>query len=128
MFINTNQKNSPDDEYNMLVNHKCAAYGTKKHVIDTIPADTLVFLYRSGYGIIATGFATGIVKMAPRHGVENEEHYMPLYDFKEFLNKPLSASKIRGITGTEIRYNSTKVPVDLEFGTKILKYINKRVC
>ena len=66
-LINTNRTNRPggEDEQDMLLNTKCAAYFSPwKEKINHIQPNDLVFLYSNGKGIVARGIATGVVEIS----------------------------------------------------------------
>ena len=124
-IINTNFSNNQSCEKNMLQSAKCSAYCDPwKYYIDEIEANDIVFLYKSGTGIIARGIATGIVEKADYNGIKDDEHYMYLDRF-QILEKPLEASKISDLVGHRVQYNQTIISVAYRFGMNIWQYITK---
>ncbi|MCT4594209.1 MAG: hypothetical protein N4A57_08080 [Anaeromicrobium sp.] len=124
-IINTNFNNNTICENDMISNKKCSAYCDPwKYYIDEIEPNDIVFLYKSGEGIIARGVATGIVEKADYDGVENDEHYMHLDRF-QVLGKPLEPSKITELIGHKIHYRQTVISVAYRFGINVWQYITK---
>lgn len=68
-ILNTNYGNDPDDDKNMLENRKASAFSDPwKYKIERLVKGDIVFLYRSGAGIVAMGEATGDLKKGPHKG------------------------------------------------------------
>lgn len=131
-LINTNKKNNPYCENDMLDNEKCSAYYTPwKYYIDTIEANDIVFLYSSGKGIVARGLATGIVETGIFEGNQDAEHYMHLNRF-EILNDSLPANQIisiiRKVAGDDfdIQWNQTMILLADHFSREVWQYITKK--
>ena len=124
-IINTNFNNDRSCEQDMLQKAKCSVYCDPwKYYIDEIGCNDIVFLYKSGVGIIARGVATGIVEKVDYNGIEDDEYYMYLDRF-EILQKPLEASKITELIGHKIHYNQTVISVAYRFGINVWQYITK---
>ena len=128
-ILNTNFRNDEDDHKSMLKEKIAAAYFSPwKHKIENISKGDVVFLYQSGVGIVAVGKASGKLKMRnyhadPKH--TDEEYYMKLNQF-HVLEKPLSASEIKGVTGINHRFMSTMFGVDADNGKKLYKEVQGR--
>lgn len=92
-IINTNKQRDSRYEREMLKEKKCAAYRSTKHRIEDIRAGDKVLLYSNEVGVIATGTASGKLKMKEDNGESNAEYYMLLEQFYE-LAIPIPYSKI----------------------------------
>jgi len=127
-ILNTNYSNDPQDDKDMIVNQKAAAYFEPwKRNIEKLKKGDKVFLYRSGEGIVAVGIASGKLEKKPYHGqskYKDEEYCMKLNKFKK-LKKPLSASEIKRITGVNYRFMSTMFSIDKDSGEVLWEYIVK---
>ena len=114
----------------MINNHKAAAYFDPwKRKIENLKKGNVVFLYRSGEGIIAYGFANGIVEKCNYQNnpvYKNEEYFMKLDKFK-ILKSPLGAKQIKNITGINYRFMSTMFGIDSESGDKIINHIKENL-
>jgi hypothetical protein len=120
--LNTNIRNSVDDEKDMIDNSKAAAFFSPwKHKIESLKNGDKVFLYSSGTGIIAMGIATGKVEKKNYHG-ENEyveeEYFQKLKEFRK-LTVPISPSEIKSIGGRNYVFMQTMFSLDKETGDKI---------
>jgi hypothetical protein len=115
-IINTNRvkKNDFTDENDMLLNQKCATYGSKNSVIASIPAGSKVYLYSNGIGIIAKGIATGNVLKKPRFGKEDDEYYMPLDQFSK-LDTPITYEELTQFAGRRIPVYIRLIQLDTIF-------------
>jgi len=124
-ILNTNYSNNPDDDKNMLEERKAAAYSDPwKYKIERLVRGDVVFLYRSGTGIVAVGEATGELKKGPHKGDPNpdDEYSMKLGHFQ--LVKPaVSAAKIKEVTAVNHRFLGTMFGIDAEAGRKLYKYV-----
>jgi len=127
-IINTNIKNSQQDDEDMLQNKKAAAYYEPwKYKINKIQKGDKVFLYRNATGIVAMGKGKGIVKKKNYHNVNsevNEEYYIELDEFA-ILKTPLKSDEIKKITGVNYRFMSTMFGIGQENGNKVWNYISK---
>lgn len=125
-ILNTNIKNSHQDDDDMIKNSKAAAYYDPwKHKINKIQKGDKVFLYRSGTGIVAMGRGCGVITKKNYHDLPteaNEEYYTTLDDFK-ILKKPLAAGDLKQITGVDYRFMSTMFGIGKENGDKVWNYI-----
>lgn len=124
-IVNTNKSNNPDNENEMIVQKKVAAYYSPwKYLINEIDSGDIVYLYSNGQGIIARGIATGILEIGqPESGIY-VEHYMHLDRF-ELLNTPLPPGRIteiaKALTDDQytIRWNQTMIHMPYFIGLKI---------
>lgn len=122
-ILNTNLKNSKQDDDDMIKASKAAAYYDPwKRKINKIQKGDKVFLYRSGTGIVAMGKGSGVITKKDYNKLPNEEYYTTLDDFK-VLKKPLSASALKKITGVDYRFMSTMFGIGKENGDKVWNYI-----
>lgn len=126
-ILNTNIKNSTEDDRDMLNEGKAAAYFDpwKRKIMKLHDGDT-VFLYRSGVGIVAKGKATGQNKMKNYHGDSihpDEEYYQKLRDFQKF-DTPISPSEIKRISGVSYFYMQTMFRIDEKTGKKLWRHSN----
>ncbi len=128
-ILNTNISNSRKDHESMLKENIAAAYFAPwKHKIENLSKGDVVFLYQSRAGIVATGKASGTLKIRnyqnnPNH--VDEEYYMKLNHFFK-VEPPIAASEIKDITGINYRFMSTMFGIDAESGKKLFKEIQKR--
>lgn len=126
-ILNTNYSNDPDDDKDMIINKKAAAYYDPwKKSIARMQKGDKVFLYRSGTGIVARGIVKGNLKKADHHGKPDEEYYVELRSFAGVKN-PLPASEIKSITGIDYRFMKTCFAVDRESGNRIWEELTKRI-
>ena len=125
-ILNTNYRNDPSDDEDMINNQKAAAYFDPwKRNIAKLKKGDKVFLYRSGEGVVAVGIASGKLERKPYHGEEkhkDEEYCMKLDKFRK-LRQPLPASDIKRITGVNYRFMSTMFAVDKDSGDKLWDFI-----
>lgn len=124
-ILNTNIKNDPQNDIDMLAEKKAAAYfSPPKYKINKIQKGDKVFLYRSGEGIVAMGKGCGVTKKKDYKGYAEAEYYTHLDDFK-ILETPLKPSEIKKITGVNYRFMTTMFGVGQDNGNKIWDYIIK---
>lgn len=130
-IVNTNRTNRPagEDEVDMLLNQKCAAYFSPwKESIEAIQPNDLVFLYRNTKGIIARGIATGLAEVADYSNSEgfheDEQVYMHLNRF-EVLKTPIPAAEISEIVGYSVVFGQTRISMEYEEGLLIWRNITK---
>ncbi|MBE9913687.1 hypothetical protein G8C92_06535 [Paenibacillus donghaensis] len=124
-ILNTNKRNVPDCEDDMLRLGKCSAYNDKKHKIEKILKGDIIFLYSSGRGIIPFGIATGDIEKSDFKG--GEEYSQKLIQFKK-LNEPISYGAVNKIIfkGKEkLAVNGTLVNNSGWKGEKIFEYLTK---
>lgn len=127
-ILNTDYSNDPSNDKDMMENNKAAAYFEPwKRNIEKLKKGDKVFLYRSGEGIVAIGVGSGKLEKKSYHGEikhKNEEYCMKLDKFRE-LEKSLSASDIKKITGVNYRFMSTMFAIDKDSGNKLWDYVKK---
>ncbi|HEY6457809.1 MAG TPA: hypothetical protein VIY90_21245 [Steroidobacteraceae bacterium] len=128
-ILNTNFRNSPADHQEMLAKKKAAAYLTPwKHKIEQLSKGDTVFLYQSGTGIVAYGYASGKLEKAPAGGdlkQSDEEYFMKLNKF-QIINLPISAAQIRQITGNSYSFRGTMFSIDADSSAALVNDIRKR--
>ncbi|MCF0129421.1 MAG: hypothetical protein HUJ70_12650 [Pseudobutyrivibrio sp.] len=106
-ILNTNYSNNKQHTDDMIREEKAAAYypGWREKIQRFQKGDT-VFLYKSGSGIIAYGKADGKLCKKECDGNPEYEYSMHLEDFR-VLKKPLSASKMKEVTGQGFPFRTT---------------------
>ena len=80
-IVNTNRTYGPDAWKDMIsdgTNGKASAYGGRKHAVTRISKGSIVYLYHTGYGVIAKGEATSDFQEADHDKDADEEFYVPL--------------------------------------------------
>ncbi len=121
-IVNTNYRNDPQDHDMMLNEHVAAAFFTPwKEKIARINKGDVVFLYRSGVGVVAVGVANGKLRKRPYQGnpeYPDEDFSMPLSKF-ELIETPVTAAEIKEICGVNYRFMSTLFSIDAEAGRKM---------
>ncbi len=112
--LNTNYSNNQKSHEEMILEKKASAYCTGwKEKIEKLQKDDLVFLYKTGTGIIAYGFADGKLKKKEWDGVIDDEYYMQLDNF-EILKKPLDAATMKLVAKKGFSFRSTMFSIDEE--------------
>ena len=121
--LNTDYSHGHHDE--MLREHKAAAYihGWKEK-IDKLQKGDTVFLYQSGYGIVACGTATGRLETRPCGNEPDGEHLQHLTSFRE-LRRPLSAAEMKRVTGQGFPFRTTMFSISDECRERLLDEIRK---
>ncbi|MBQ7959287.1 MAG: hypothetical protein IJ330_06240 [Oscillospiraceae bacterium] len=121
--LNTNENNNKKHTEDMLIHKKAAAYypGWREKIKKFQKGD-IVFLYKSGVGIIAYGYADGVLKKADCDGNKDYEYYMNLDKFVE-LESPVSASKMKEITECGLNFRQTLFSISQDKADKILEFI-----
>lgn len=126
-ILNTNSSNNAADHEDMVSNAKAAAYyGPWKFSITRLAKGDVVFLYKSGEGIVAVGEADGTLMKRAYHGnpdERDEEYFMKLLKFQR-LSQPLRAAQIKEITGTNHVFMKTMFGLDAESGKKIRQFLH----
>lgn len=127
-ILNTNISNSAEDDADMLLHHKAAAYhAPAKFSIKRIRKGDRVFLYRSGIGVVAVGIGSGDLKIRNYHddpSQEDEEYYTPLNDFHK-LGKPLSASDTKTVANANYTFMGTLFEISAQEGVRLWEHIHK---
>lgn len=119
--LNTNSKNDPNCDKEMLSEGKAAAYNTGwKEKIKKLQKDDWVFLYRSGEGIVAYGKADGKLNKKDRYGVKEYEYNMNLNSFS-LVDPPISAAEMKKIAGYGFNFRQTLFSISEEAANKIRK-------
>jgi hypothetical protein len=125
-ILNTNGANSIADHNDMLLNRKAAAYYAPwKQKIGQLQKGDLVFLYQSGAGIVAFGRASGKLGKADHQGQKDEEFFMNLERF-QVLDSPISAAKIKEITGNNYSFRGTMFSMDTESANVLVSHIQNQ--
>jgi hypothetical protein len=128
-ILNTNCKNGTTDHEDMIQNRKAAAYFDPwKRKIEQLGKGDTVLLYQNGVGIVAMGRASGKLEKAAYHGDakhKDEEYFMGLEPF-EHVDPPLSAAKVKDLTGKDFRFLQTMFSVDSDSAAAIVGYIQNQ--
>jgi ribosomal protein L39E len=127
-IVNTNIANDPIDDRYMIENKRAAAFFSPwKRKIERLSKGDIVFLYRSGAGIVAVGKANGKLEKRDYQGDpthKDEEYSMGLINFHEIV-PPLTASEIKEITGINHCFMQTMFGMDTESGQKLYAGLKK---
>lgn len=95
-IINTNKQAHERYESEMIYEQKCAACRSTKEEIERIHKGDKVLLYSNGSGIIAKGVADGKVQKKEDNGVVDDEYFMELTEFYQYI-KNIPYKKINKI-------------------------------
>ena len=113
----------------MLRHGRAAAYFTPwKHQIERLRRGDVVFLYRSGVGIVAFGRASGRLEIDAYHGdprAAGEEYAMALEGFTR-LDTPLPAADVKRVAERNISFQQTMSAVEPRAGERILRAVRIR--
>lgn len=124
-LLNTNFSNNQSHTDEMLQEEKAAAYYPgNREKIQKLQKGDLVFLYKSGAGIIAYGTASGKLRKRVCDGHADYEFYMKLEDFKKLKN-PLSASDMKSLSGQGFNFRQTMTSISSNCATKLKIEIDK---
>ncbi|WP_461813079.1 hypothetical protein, partial [Faecalimonas sp.] len=119
--LNTNLRKSEKYTKEMLEERKAAAYYPGwREKIQKFQKGDIVFLYKSGTGIIAYGYASGTLNKKTCDGYPEYEYNMPLDNFVE-LKEPISASRMKEITGYGFNFRQTLFSISEEAANKIIE-------
>ena len=125
-ILNTNHHNDASDDSYMVSERRAAAFfGRWKRHIEAIQPGDLVFLYRTGTGIVAMGQAAGPLRKRAYHGKpENadEEFYRNLDPFQR-VEPPVSAGEIKGVTKHAYPMRGTLFSLPPELGDLLLTHL-----
>lgn len=123
--VNTNSKTDLKYTEDMLREKKAAAYWPGwREKIQKLQKGDIVFLYKSGTGIIAYGKADGKLNKCVCDGYEDYEYNMHLDDFVK-LKEPVSAAKMKEITGCGYNFRQTMFSISQTSSDKIIEYIHE---
>lgn len=121
-ILNTNKANDQQTHDNMLTNGIAAAFCDPwKYKIERIKKGDVVFLYESGTGIVATGIASGIIEKVEYDGKPEEAYQQKLDSYKKV--RPLNASEIKKVIGTNLIFFNTMFKIPPELGSKIIDHL-----
>ncbi len=122
-ILNTNYSNNKEHTEDMLNDKKAAAYypGWREKIQKIQKGDT-VFLYQSGFGIIAYGIATGKLEKQDCDGIPEYEYFMKLDKFKRLMT-PFSASEMKRVTKHGFNLRPTMFSISEECRELLLKEI-----
>ncbi len=123
--LNTNHNNNPLTTDEMLTEMKAAAYHKGwQEKIEKIQKGDIVFLYKSGAGIVGYGKGSGNYKKQNYNGYTNAETNTPLNGFCT-LKRPLSASEMKTICGQGFNFRQTMFSISEENANKLMRVIQK---
>lgn len=123
--LNTNHTNNPLTTDEMLNEKKAAAYHKGwQEKIEKIQKGDIVFLYKSGAGIVGYGKGSGKYNKQDYNGYTNAETNTPLQDFC-ILKRPLSASEMKAICGQGFNFRQTMFSISEENANKLMRVIQK---
>lgn len=118
--LNTNYSNNQQHTDDMLREHKAAAYYPGwREKIQKLQKGDIVFLYKSGTGIIAYGVADGKLQKVDCDGHPDFEYYMNLNKFV-ILNNPVSASQMKEITKQGYPFRTTMFSISEEAAKQLI--------
>lgn len=121
--LNTNYSNNQQHTDDMLREHKAAAYYPGwREKIQKLQKGDMVFLYKSGTGIIAYGVADGKLQKADCDGHPDYEYYMNLNKFV-ILKSPISASQMKGITNQGFPFRTTMFSISEEAAKPLINTV-----
>ena len=125
--LNTNSRHNEICTNAMLKEHKAAAYYPGwREKIKKFQKNDIVFLYQSGKGIIAYGYADGNLKMQSYDGYEDYEYYMHLNEFRE-LKKTISAAEMKDITKQGFNFRQTLFSISEEAAKKLKEAADENI-
>jgi hypothetical protein len=130
-ILNTNYSNHPENHQYMIKNRRAAAYLEPwKYKIEQIAKGNVVFLYKSGTGIVAFGTGSGKVDKSAdptdKHAGPDDMYSTQLEKFQE-VSPPIPAAEIKGITGNNYRFMGTMFGLDRDSGKKLLEAVSKQI-
>ncbi len=126
-IVNTNRTWMEDAWKDMLGTReegKASAYYSRKWSISNIPANSIVYLYHTGVGVIAKGKATASFKKATYADDVDEEFYVPLdfawaVDQDDWGRQAISAWEINSRLNAGHRFRQTAFAVSEEMAQAI---------
>lgn len=125
-ILNTNYSNNKHNTDDMLKDGKASAYYPGwREKIEKLQKGDIVFLYKSGAGIIAYGSATGKLEKQDCDGHHDYEYFMKLDKFK-ILKNPLTASEIKIIANQGFNFRQTMSSINEESRDLLVKEIQKK--
>ena len=108
---------------------KVAAYFAPwKHKIERLERGDVVFLYKSGAGIVAMGEDDGKLEKAAYHynpDHPDEGYFRKLRNF-QLVDPPLTAAEIKSLSGVNYVFRNTMFGIDSETGMRIRRVILDR--
>ncbi len=125
-ILNTNFSNDEADHEDMLSKGKAAAYYEPwKFSIERLARNDVVFLYKSGEGIVAVGEADGKLMKCPHEDEPEQEYSMKLLRFQR-VPQALTAAEIKTITGINHVFMRTMFGLDAESGKAIRRFLHDK--
>lgn len=120
-LLNTNNRYGSEYTDQMLTAHKAAAYAPGwREKIQRFQKGDLVFLYKSGTGIVAYGYADGVLNKCTCDGIADYEYNMHLKPFVDIHAFPISPSEMKVIANYGFTFLQTLVSMP-EDAAKALK-------
>ena len=126
VVLNTNKRHSRSEHLNMVANGIAAAFCDPwMYKIETLNKGDTVFLYESGVGIVGTGKVDGKLEKILNRGPQLDDMYQQkLTDYIRV--KPLSASELKKLTGTNMVFLHTMFKVAPKHGELIKQSLQAR--
>ncbi len=126
-LLNTNWNNSQRDHYSILEGEEASAfYSPAKKNIDYLREGDCVFLYQSGKGICAYGFADKELIKRDHEGNTNECHSRKLSEFKR-IKKPITAKACKDATKSNLVFRNTMSQLTKSQGEALIAVINQNL-
>ncbi len=129
--VNTNATYMERTYQQMLKRNKASAYYNRKHAVDNIQRGDRVFLYHSGSGVIAYGFAKDKFQERDIYGDKGEEHYVPCafkikFNPKKEPSKVLGAREINSALDSNYCFRQTAFTITDHVADTIIKLLNDK--
>jgi hypothetical protein len=122
-LLNTNAGNDVRDDADMLAHAKAAAFFDPwKYQIERLAKGDVVFLYRTGEGIVAFGRASGRLETRAYHGdpANADEEYAMALDGFTVLDTPMPAAEIKQVAERNVSFRQTMIALPGDAGGRIL--------
>lgn len=125
-LLNTNFNNVEDDHYAMLENQEASAFvDGRKQSIERLQAGDIVFLYQSGHGIVAYGYADKELIKRPYNGKADESYSKKLNQFKR-LESVFTPKKCKDAIKGNLNYRLTLSQLPTKKGQQLFEEIKKQ--
>lgn len=127
-LLNTNHSNDPLCTDDMIKNHKAAAYCVGwKEKISKFQKGDIIFLYKTGAGIVAYGNANGILNKSAYNGIAEDEYSMHLDNFV-VLKRSVPASEmkvaVQNIASNGFQFRQTLCAIEENVAKELIKYFD----
>lgn len=125
-LLNTNFNNVEDDHYTMLENQEASAFVDGwKQSIERLQAGDIVFLYQSGYGIVAYGYADKELIKRPYRDIADEWYSKKLNDFRKLKN-PVTAKECKEVIQGNLNCRLTLSKLSNKNGQKLFEHLKTK--